>query len=57
VKDSDGKVVSVIEVLHDITERKQAEDEIRKLNEELAQRVKERTVDLEQKNAKFELSA
>ena len=53
VRDSDGEIVSVVEVFHDITERKQAEDEIRKLNEELVQRVDERTAELEQKNARL----
>jgi len=45
-----GKVVGSINFGRDITEHKQAEDGIRKLNSELEQRVQERTAELEEKN-------
>jgi PAS domain S-box-containing protein len=51
--DREGQVVSVITVSRDITERKQAEEEIRKLNATLEQRVEERTREL--RNAQEQL--
>jgi PAS domain S-box-containing protein len=44
--DGDGKVVRVVHVSHDVTERKRAEDKILRLNEELETKVEERTSQL-----------
>ena len=54
--EADGQVL-VAGVLLDITERKQAEDEIRRLNAELEIRVSERTAQLETANKELETFA
>lgn len=46
LKDSAGKITGAVAVFHDITERKSAEVKIQKLNEELEQKVTERTAQL-----------
>ncbi len=51
IKDASGKVIGVSKVARDITERKQAEEQIRVLNAELERRVVERTAQLQAANA------
>lgn len=52
--DENHEVIGVQGASRDITERKKAEEEIRKLNKELEQRVKERTIKLKAVNKELE---
>ena len=52
-----GNPIAVLETNNDITERKRTEAEVRKLNEELEQRVIERTIELEAVNKELEAFA
>ena len=54
IEDDQGEVDHVVILTEDITERKNAEEEIRKLNEELEQRVLARTAELEVSNQELE---
>ena len=54
VFDKQGSVKQVLVMGRDITGRKQAEEEIRKLNQQLEERVAERTVELEEKAKSLE---
>jgi len=56
-RNAQGQPDAILETNNDVTERKRAEGEIRKLNEELEQRVIERTGDLEMANKELEAFA
>jgi PAS domain S-box-containing protein len=53
VRGRDGAITHYLGYILDITDRKRAEEELRKLNEELEQRVKARTIELEGKNTEL----
>jgi len=54
VKDENGKTTGLKGILHDITELKKAEEEIKNLNRELEIRVVQRTAQLEATNRELE---
>ena len=54
MKDKDGNIVKVIEHVKNITERKQAEEELHKLKEELEMKVAEQTGELSKKVKELE---
>jgi len=53
-RDQAGKPMAILEVNNDITERRRAEEEVHRLNEELEQRVQQRTAQLENANKELE---
>ncbi|MDD8017096.1 MAG: PAS domain S-box protein [Bacteroidota bacterium] len=57
VVDKNNRVVGVLGLSNDITERKQAEEQIQKLNDELELRVFQRTAQLEAANKELEAFA
>ena len=56
-QDEHGRPLATLETNNDISERKRAEEEIRKLNAELEQRVIERTAELKATNKELEAFA
>lgn len=53
-RDETGKPTAILEVNNDVTKRKQAEEEIRRLNSDLEQRVQDRTMELTSANQELE---
>ncbi len=54
VRDSDGKPSRMTGINYEVTERVETEKELRKLNDELERRVRDRTVELENTNRDLE---
>src|SRR4030095_8654987 len=54
LRNREGKISGFSKVIRDVTERKRAEEEIRKLNAELEDRVFQRTIQLEAANKELE---
>ncbi len=54
IRDAGGQIAGASTIARDITGRRQAEEEIRKLNTELEQRVRNRTMQLEEANRELE---
>lgn len=54
LRDAEGNLMGAVETLEDITERRQAEEALRRAHEELESRVRERTAELAEANRALE---
>ena len=54
LKGADGQIIGASKIIHDITERKRAEEELRRLKDELEYRVELRTAELAASNGELE---
>ncbi|OGU12510.1 MAG: hypothetical protein A2075_23465 [Geobacteraceae bacterium GWC2_58_44] len=53
-RDEDGRIIHSLGMVHDITERKRAEEALKKANDELEMRVAQRTEELEESRLELE---
>jgi PAS domain S-box-containing protein len=57
IRDDAGNVTRFVKIVHDVTERAAAEDKVRHMNDELEERVKQRTEELASSNRELEAFA